>query len=200
MVHFLFRRRTFLFTAAPLIMLLAGRPSPSTFWPGLALVSLGEAVRIWAAGYLCKYSKLITAGPFALCRNPLYIGSFLICLGYLLMCNRPWMPICGVAIFWLFHGGAVLHEEKLLAQRFGREYRDYCSDVPRFIPRMRIASSISRGGRISERQGRFSASTLVANNEFQGAACTMLLTMLFALLAYWPSFAPLEQLQASLRP
>ena len=178
-----------MFTIAPVITLLIGRPSPSVFWPGLALVALGECIRVWAAGFLVKYSRLTTAGPFALCRNPMYIGSFLMCLGYLLMCHRPWLLVVGLAIFLLFHGGAILHEEKLLAERFGEEYRAYCDSVPRLLPRIRPLSG----------EGRFSIGTLMLNNELQGVACAMLMTLLFALLAYWPSYAPLGQLEASLR-
>jgi hypothetical protein len=61
-----------------------------------------------------------------------------------------------------------VHEERLLATKFGEQYQDYCKAVPRFLPRLSRTAG----------DGRFSMSTLIANNEFQGAAGTALLALL----------------------
>src|SRR5262245_3386636 len=45
---------------------------------GCALIFAGLAIRTWAAGILRKTRELTTTGPYALIRNPLYVGSFLI--------------------------------------------------------------------------------------------------------------------------
>jgi len=173
-VYVLFRRRTLFLFAASVLMLVVAKPTPEVFWIGLPFVAGGEAIRVWSAGYLTKLSGLVTAGPFALCRNPLYIGSFLISVGYFIMCHRIDVWILGTTLFWLFHGGAVIYEERLLREKFGEEYTQYCKTVPRFIPHIR-----DLGG-----AGRFSLSRVMANDEYRGAVTTVVVTALYGFMAY----------------
>ena len=135
---------------------------------------MGELIRLWSAGHLTKLSTVVTAGPFALCRNPIYIGSFLISVGYFCMCDRLDVWIIGTALFWLFHGGAIAHEEKLLREKFGEDYAGYCKRVPRFLPR---AASLAGNGEFSWKQA-------MLNNEYRGAAAALVLSVLFGLMAY----------------
>ena len=149
----------------------------------MPLVIVGEAIRIWSAGYITKLSGLITAGPFAMCRNPLYVGSFLICLGYLIMCRRLDVIILGSILFWVFHGGAVAYEERLLAEKFGQVYEDYRRSVPRFIP------CFSR--RTGE--GSFSLKQVMANDEHRSVIAALVLVSMFCFMAY-DSFSILQWL------
>lgn len=166
-----------------LVVLVVAKPDPAAFWMGLPLVAAGEAIRIWSAGYLTKLSGLVTAGPFALCRNPLYVGSFLISLGYLVMCDRPYVLIAGIVVFWVLHGGAVVYEERLLRERFGAEFDDYCRRVPRFLPRL---------GRLAG-NGAFSFRRVVTNDEHRQAVSAVALLSVFAWMAY-ESFSILDWL------
>lgn len=170
---------------APIAILLLAKPTPALFWGGVPFAVVGEAIRLWSAGYLTKLKSVITAGPFALCRNPLYVGSFLISVGYFVMCNRPDVWIAGVALFWLFHGGAIAHEEKLLAEKFGKDYLDYCQSVPRLLPRLRRLDG----------NGEFSFAQLVLNREYRSASATVVLLVWFGLIAYYPHLAPLGLLR-----
>ena len=188
LVYFLFRRRTFFLFVAPIVLILIARPTPRTFWMGLPLVVFGELIRVWSAGYLSKLSSLVTAGPFALCRNPLYVGSFLISVGYFFMCNRLDVWIAGVVLFWLFHGGAVAYEEKLLRDAFGEEFARYCRVVPRFLPRLRGLKG----------HGSFSMKQFMLNNEYRGAMATAVLSALFGIIAYRPDLAVLSWLGRAL--
>src|SRR5688572_3999794 len=52
------------------------------FWLGLIPIALGQVVRIWAAGHLSKNKELTTTGPYAYVKNPLYVGTFLIMVGF----------------------------------------------------------------------------------------------------------------------
>ncbi|MHB9035287.1 MAG: methyltransferase family protein [Armatimonadota bacterium] len=161
---------------ASVVLLLAANTTPRSFWIGVPFVVVGELIRVWAAGYLSKLSRLVTAGPFAIGRNPLYIGSFLISIGYFAMCNQPVLWVIGPVLFWLFHGGAIAHEEKLLEEKFGDEFRDYCKSVSRLVS---IPRSLAG-------HGEFSVGQLMRNNEFNSIAGSVLTVGLFALLAYSP--------------
>ena len=173
---------------APIVLILIARPTPRLFWIGLPFVIAGELIRMWAAGYLSKLRTLVTAGPFALCRNPLYVGSFLISIGYFFMCNRLDAWIAGVMLFWLFHGGAVVYEERLLREGFGDRYAEYCNTVPRFFPR----PARPRG------HGNFTIRQFILNNEYRGTAAAIVLSTLFGLMAYHPAFSPFDWLSRTL--
>ena len=77
--------------------------------------------------------RLVTSGPFALCRNPMYLGH-LIFLAGLALSLRSWVGaalVLGTAA-WL--QVRVRRDERRLAQRFGEPYMQYCSRVKRWIP------------------------------------------------------------------
>ena len=83
-------------------MLWLARPSRDWVWPGLAVLATGEAIRCWAAGHLAKNSELVTAGPYAFVRNPLYLGRLLIFSGLTVMAfaprNAAWAPAPGQTV------------------------------------------------------------------------------------------------------
>lgn len=172
-VYLLFRKRTFLLLTASLGLLIVAKPTMEAFWAGLPLVALGQIIRVWSAGYLTKLSGLVTAGPFALCRNPLYIGSFLMSLGYMVMCHRLDVLIVGIVLFWMLHGAAVAYEERLLREKFGDEFTYYCKRVPRFFPRLRR----------TEGDGQFSFDQVMANDEHRGIASAALFMTAFGFMA-----------------
>ena len=101
---------------------------------GLALVLLGLMMRSWAAGTLRKVKRLATTGPYALVRNPLYVGSFLMMIGFCTLVNDPhtiWVvlgPMFG--LYWL----AIRDEEQILAMKYPTDWPAYKASVPRFFP------------------------------------------------------------------
>jgi protein-S-isoprenylcysteine O-methyltransferase Ste14 len=102
---------------------------------GLALVLTGLAVRSWAAGTLHKRTQLTTSGPYGLVRHPLYIGSFMMMLGFCTLIDDPeniWFVLGPVLFLYILRA---LHEEKILGADFVDQWRDYTRRVPRFFPR-----------------------------------------------------------------
>lgn len=174
MSYFLFRRRTAFLLIAAVVMVLVAKPTLKLVAIGLPLIILGEAGRLWCTGYLSKLQKLITAGPYALCRNPIYVSMFLITLGYFTICNQPAVWIAGGALFILFYGGAVSYEEKLLREKFGEEFDEYCKRVPRFIPRFRSMAG----------EGSFSWRQVGVNKELKSVGATVLITAVFIIEAF----------------
>src|SRR5207248_4105347 len=126
--------RTFFLLLGAVAMLIWARPRPVPFACGALLALAGEALRIWAAGTIHKSRKVTVTGPYAWVRHPLYVGSFLIMAGYALMCGRWEALVVGLPIFVLFHGAAVVVEEKMLLVLFGKDYADFSRRVPRLIP------------------------------------------------------------------
>ncbi len=106
------------------------------FMPGVWFVLAGLLVRCWAAGYIKKIRVLTTAGPYSFVRNPLYVGNFLMGLGFCLFVRDLMLILMYLALFFFFYLGTMKKEEGLLTDLFGKEYIDYKKNVPAFIPRI----------------------------------------------------------------
>ena len=140
----LFRHRGWLplpFLGIPLV--LPGSTSPFQWEVGLALVVIGEAVRlagVTAAGSVTRrrsrnVQRLVTYGIFAWCRNPLYIGNFLIWMGFVTISGVLWFLPIAIVLFAVEYELIVRYEEGVLESTFGREYVEYRNETPRWLPR-----------------------------------------------------------------
>ena len=101
---------------------------------GLSLVVGGLALRSWAAGTLHKTTELTTSGPYALIRHPLYVGSFLMMLGFCSLIgdrNNVWFILGPFGFIYMVN---LLHEERRLPKKFGARWQQYVQAVPRFVP------------------------------------------------------------------
>jgi protein-S-isoprenylcysteine O-methyltransferase Ste14 len=140
----LFERRTIIPVPLILALLLARSASrgPALVGAGVTLVALGEAVRLWAVRHIGVISRtrrdrlgpLVTSGPFALVRNPLYLGNVGLWVGFALCANAPWLAPVFAAILAFEYHAIVRWEERLLEERLGERYRAYAAEVPRWIP------------------------------------------------------------------
>ncbi len=77
--------------------------------------------------------QLITSGPFAISRNPIYLGLTLVMIGLAFATANPWFAICGVLAAFVTGWVVIAAEERHLELRFGRRYRDYAKRVRRWI-------------------------------------------------------------------
>jgi len=102
---------------------------------GIGLVTAGLAIRSWAAGTLHKWAELTTLGPYGIVRHPLYLGSFLMMIGFCTVIddgeNFAWVLGPFLALYLV----AILREERRLAERFPAAWATYAESVPRFLPR-----------------------------------------------------------------
>lgn len=107
----------------------------------LLFVVVGCALRSWAAGFLLKGKRVAVGGPYAYVRNPLYLGSFLIGMGF---CGVLWhQPLpWNVLTLWVGYGvgfGVVYPlkaraEEGELTAALGEPYLRYAAAVPAYLP------------------------------------------------------------------
>ena len=144
--RFLFRIRSF--TPIPLIVLLIifAHPSWLSFSAGFIIAILGELLRFWAVGYAGAATRtrsmgaarqLVTTGPYAYVRNPLYLGNFLLSLGICVISGVYWMiPIFLVGYIFQYLP-IIISEESHLRKECGEIYDEYYANVPRFIPQIR---------------------------------------------------------------
>jgi len=104
---------------------------------GYLFLLAGLVIRIWCTFYIGsrKSKEIITEGPYSICRNPLYIGSFLLAIGVGLCFENLLILLLVPAIIIPVHIIAARMEEAHLESKFGEQYRVYKQKVPRFWPR-----------------------------------------------------------------
>jgi protein-S-isoprenylcysteine O-methyltransferase Ste14 len=121
------------------------RPSWRSLGIGTVLILPGLVIRALASGHVRKNEALATSGPYAFTRNPLYLGSLLIGIGFALAARNWWIGVVLVAMFFAIYLPVIRSEEAFLRERFP-EFEEYAKQVPRMLPRLRPASSEVGGG------------------------------------------------------
>jgi protein-S-isoprenylcysteine O-methyltransferase Ste14 len=119
-----------------LLFFLFSRPRPLTLMIGLAITLPGLALRAWACGHLRKNDALAITGPYAYTRNPLYLGSFVMGLGFTVAAGRPVLGIPFAALFLGIYVPVMRVESATLAELFGKSFQRYVDAVPLFLPRL----------------------------------------------------------------
>jgi len=108
---------------------------------GSSLVAAGTylvARSMHAAGQvdLDRPDELVTSGPYAVSRNPMYLGWALLHLGAGVAACSSWILVAfPVGAEWVHR--QILREERQLGERFPAEYGRYCGEVPRYLPSRR---------------------------------------------------------------
>lgn len=140
----LFRYRGY--TPLPLISLYfyVAQPTAASLIFGNLVIALGESSRLWAIAYTGRPARglsidaatLVTDGPFAWIRNPLYFSNMIIYSGVVLCGNANpllWLPLTALYFACQYYFIIRLEEKKLMVL-FGEAYREYCEDVPAYFP------------------------------------------------------------------
>ncbi|MDQ3170324.1 MAG: isoprenylcysteine carboxylmethyltransferase family protein, partial [Acidobacteriota bacterium] len=105
--------------------LVLARPSRESLAAGAAIAGAGEAMRIWAAGHLEKGREVTTSGPYRFTRHPLYLGSAIITLGFVVASRSVTVAILAAVYLALTYTAAISREEAFLTKQFGAAYPDY---------------------------------------------------------------------------
>ena len=121
------------------------RPSWRSLAVGFLLILPGLFIRALASGHVRKNEALATSGPYAYTRNPLYLGSLLIGIGFALAARSWWIGGVLVAMFFAIYMPVIRSEEAFLREKFP-EFNDYARRVPLMLPRLTPASSEAGGG------------------------------------------------------
>jgi protein-S-isoprenylcysteine O-methyltransferase Ste14 len=111
------------------------RPTWRTLALGAVSIIPGLVIRALASGHVRKNEALATSGPYAYTRNPLYLGSLLVAIGFAVAARSLWVAAGLVAMFFAICVPVIRSEEAFLRERFP-EFQEYANDVPRMIPRI----------------------------------------------------------------
>src|SRR5580693_5885508 len=111
------------------------RPQWISISLGMILIFPGLLIRALASGHVRKNEALATSGPYTYTRNPLYLGSLLIGLGFAVASRSWWIGLLLVVMLFAIYAPVILDEEKFLRQRFP-EFDDYAQRVPRMFPKL----------------------------------------------------------------
>jgi protein-S-isoprenylcysteine O-methyltransferase Ste14 len=122
------------FAFAALYFWLA-RPTWRFLFLGAILIVPGILIRALASGHVRKNEALATSGPYAYTRNPLYLGSLLIGVGFAVAARSWWIGAVLVVMFFAIYLPVIRSEEDYLRSRFP-EFEQYARQVPRMFPRL----------------------------------------------------------------
>lgn len=117
-----------------LLFLFMGVMTDTSLRAGIGFIILGLLIRLWSNGYAIKNDKLTTSGPYAFVRNPLYVGTFLLALGFVIVLNMGiWGVLFLIALGFIYRN-TISDEQGSLKIKFGQAYIDYCTKVPAMWP------------------------------------------------------------------
>jgi protein-S-isoprenylcysteine O-methyltransferase Ste14 len=118
------------------VFLVLAKPTRNALLAGACVSLLGLLIRAWAAGHIRKNAQLAISGPYAFTRNPLYLGSFLLGLGFTIASGQLVLDLLFAALFLGIYFPVMRVEARTLAELFGKEYEVYKQSVPLFFPRL----------------------------------------------------------------
>lgn len=141
-VHNLFNhpglRRWLLKLRVPIVVLFVAIwpwwVQPDLIWWGIWISLEGQLIQLWCFACLEKERVLTIRGPYQICRNPMYLGRYLLILGFIAVTGSVLAMAGFTIVYWFYMVNRVKREEPVLEKIFGEPYREYCRDVNRFLP------------------------------------------------------------------
>lgn len=162
-----FKNRGALLSIPALMLAAFGKPSAFSVTLGLPIAIAGELLRCWAVGFSGVTTRedhviapeLVTAGPYAYVRNPLYVGNFITAAGFAVaftggnsLGKKIGLIAASLGTMAAVYSIIVPHEEQYLRSQFGEPYERYCASVPQIVPALplRQAQDDERGDQRGE--------------------------------------------------
>ena len=127
------------------LFLFCARPTVWTLIVGGAVALPGLALRAWASGHLRKNESLAITGPYAYTRNPLYLGSFFMGIGFTVAAGQVWLVIVFIIMILGIYLPVMRVESATLVDLFGKKYLRYAKEVPLLLPRFSPYSRATAG-------------------------------------------------------
>lgn len=164
--NFLFHYRNGLFPLVYVLLFFKSHPVMTDYrlaaLLGFMVALTGQLLRVVTIGleYIIRggrdrqvyAEKLVQGGMFAHCRNPLYVGNFVILMGVGIASNSILFLGIGIPFFAFAYWAIIAAEESYLRNKFGKEFDDYCARVNRLIPSFSGIGRMLRGMRFNWRR------------------------------------------------
>ena len=142
----LFRYRSFLPIPLALVLLLVRSGETrarAILLGGVLLVLAGQGLRLWAVRHIgtisrtrtTRYGPLMTAGPYAVVRNPLYVGNWLLWTGFALWSGLMWMLPIAWLVFYAHYRAIAQWEAGFIRSKYPDTYDLYAREVRAWLPR-----------------------------------------------------------------
>jgi protein-S-isoprenylcysteine O-methyltransferase Ste14 len=146
------------------------RPTWASIGAGAVIAAAGVWIRAMASGHVKKNEQLTTTGPYAYTRNPLYLGSIVIALGFAVAALSVWIGVILIMMFAAIYVPVIRGEEVFLRGAFP-EYDDYARRVPRLFPSLDTTANPGGG---------FSRALYLQHREYNATigAAVVLLTLI----------------------
>lgn len=114
---------------------------------GFMLLIMAGLGRVWCTLYIAgrKDKILCTAGPYSLCRNPLYFFSFLGLTGFVLATNHVLYALIVAVAFVVYYHFVIKNEEQRLSELFGDGFTTYVRTTNRFFPALKRPTKADLG-------------------------------------------------------
>lgn len=156
------------------VFLWMARPTWTSVAIGALLTLPGLWLRALAAGHVRKNAELTTSGPYAYTRNPLYLGSILIAVGFAVAAWSVWVGIVLGTMFLAIYLPVIRSEEAFLRSTFP-DFAQYEREVPRLWPRLSAGN---------HERGTFSRELYLRHREYNAliGAALLLLALVLKLL------------------
>ena len=140
--NFFFKHRDKLPVPLVILMLKCSKPTKIGWLIGLPLVFAGEMLRLWGLRHIgpstrtreVSAEKLVTSGPYAHCRNPLYLANLLKVTGLTIIAGNIYFSILTLVFYLVEFIFMIDFEENFLANKFPEQHKAYTKLVPIFFP------------------------------------------------------------------
>jgi protein-S-isoprenylcysteine O-methyltransferase Ste14 len=119
-----------------IVFVLFARPTLASLAMGSVVAVIGVLIRAWASGHIRKAKSLAVSGPYAYTRNPLYVGSLLMGVGFTVAGNVWWLAVSFCVLFIGIYLPVMRVEAEDIRHIFGEEFDEYECNVPMLIPRI----------------------------------------------------------------
>jgi len=156
--------RTLLSALFGIFFLVLARPGRVSLLAGLLFILPGESIRIWSSGHIRKNRMLSTTGPYSISRNPLYAGSFLMGLGFVICMGIWWVLAVFLVFFLCVYWFTIRWEEDKLRRIFPGQWEEYSGKVPRIFSPFRLNGYVP---------GEFAWSQVSGNRELWNASAVL---------------------------
>lgn len=163
--------------ALAVIFLWIARPTWASMTAGTLVAIPGILLRALASGHVRKNEELTTSGPYAYTRNPLYLGSLIMAVGFAIAARSFWIVALMLAMFFAIYLPVIRDEEEYLRRAFPG-FDEYAQKVPRLLPRW--------SGFVQPR-GAFSSSLYWQHREYNAVLGTVALMAALVAKLMWVS-------------